>query len=487
MIDKYRNKVEESGVSPVIGVILLVAVTVALVALSTVIVFDIGSDVSDTADITLDVSEKSDGVDVTVVRNENVEQLRVILPDGSTESFDASVGSTAQIQGEAGSYNIVAVLADGSEESINSFRISEESAVESETGVISYNPPAEGILVESYDVDGNLVDSDLTGSDGVYAVEKGEELRVMGSTVSENAMDGDGNIDLNIVADEDEGTTLQGILMEGEGTELSPYEINSASDLQVMNEDLDAHYELNSDIDASGTSEWNDGAGFNPIGDTDVIFTGNLDGQGYEISNLYIDRPDESNVGLIGWMDENTMVNNIGLSNVDITGYDYVGSIIGRNEGTVDNSYAVGDVVGTDDDRTYAGGLVGSSQSTGVISNSYANVDVVASGRVGGLVGDNFMSEVTNSYAVGDVTGDDGVHGLVGQKNGDISNSYWDINSEITEDDVDVSEDDADGTVGLTTEDMQGDDYDTGFENDIVNSDAFIGVTDEYPELQWQE
>ena len=49
----FKAKTTEDAVSPVIGVILLVAVTVALVALATVIVFDIGSDVSDTADATV--------------------------------------------------------------------------------------------------------------------------------------------------------------------------------------------------------------------------------------------------------------------------------------------------------------------------------------------------------------------------------------------------------------------------------------------------
>jgi archaeal flagellin N-terminal-like domain len=43
---KVQEKTSDA-VSPVIGVILLVAVTVALVALATVIVFDIGSDVSE--------------------------------------------------------------------------------------------------------------------------------------------------------------------------------------------------------------------------------------------------------------------------------------------------------------------------------------------------------------------------------------------------------------------------------------------------------
>jgi len=46
------DKQTDSGVSPVIGVILMVAVTVALVALVTVVVFDIGGDVSDSPDAT---------------------------------------------------------------------------------------------------------------------------------------------------------------------------------------------------------------------------------------------------------------------------------------------------------------------------------------------------------------------------------------------------------------------------------------------------
>ena len=82
MIDKYRDKLEEKGVSPVIGVILLVAVTVALVALATVIVFDIGSEVSDTADATVDIQETSTGISVDVIRNENIDELRVLSPMG---------------------------------------------------------------------------------------------------------------------------------------------------------------------------------------------------------------------------------------------------------------------------------------------------------------------------------------------------------------------------------------------------------------------
>ncbi|MEO8401797.1 MAG: filamentous hemagglutinin N-terminal domain-containing protein, partial [Gammaproteobacteria bacterium] len=54
-------------------------------------------------------------------------------------------------------------------------------------------------------------------------------------------------------------------------------------------------YELNNNIDASGTTAWNSGAGFRPIGITNLFagggslfFTGSLDGNNHAIDSLYI-------------------------------------------------------------------------------------------------------------------------------------------------------------------------------------------------------
>ena len=74
----FKAKKTSDAVSPVIVVILLVAVTVALVALATVIVFDIGSDVSDTADATVQLEQTPIGVQATIVRNENVESFSLV-------------------------------------------------------------------------------------------------------------------------------------------------------------------------------------------------------------------------------------------------------------------------------------------------------------------------------------------------------------------------------------------------------------------------
>ena len=54
--------------------------------------------------------------------------------------------------------------------------------------------------------------------------------------------------------------------MTGSGTLLDPYVIYDVNDLQAMENDLAAYYELGQDIDASATVGWNGGLGFKPIG-----------------------------------------------------------------------------------------------------------------------------------------------------------------------------------------------------------------------------
>ena len=413
MINKYRDKLDEKRVPPVIGVILLVAVTVALVALATVIVFDIGSDVSDTADATVDIQETSTGISVDVIRNENIDELRVVSPDGSSQTFDSDVGSSHTIEDGEGSYSIVATLEDGSEETIRTITSSDDSS----SGTVSYNSPVEGVLVESYDSEGDIVDSDLTNANGVYNVKEADELRVNGFTASY------GDVDLNTV-DDNGGTSVPSILMNGDGSSSSPYEISTASDLQAMQEDLNDNYIVVNDINASCTVNWNNGQGFDPIGEWDVRFAGSLDGQNHTISDLSINRLDDNEVGLFGYISEGGEVKNVGVINVNINGDEKVGGLVGRNYGTVSNSYSTGNVTG----KKLVGGLVGENYN-GNISNSYSTGNVtgegeVGEGEVGGLVGQNWGT-VSNSYSTGNVTGEKLVGGLVGNNgNSTISNSY---------------------------------------------------------------
>jgi flagellin-like protein len=91
----FRNQIFSKGVSPVIGVILMVAVTVALVALITVVVFDLGGDVSDSPDATVQLEEESNSVTATVIRNENVQDFTIKFKRQSGTSSTKSLSSTS--------------------------------------------------------------------------------------------------------------------------------------------------------------------------------------------------------------------------------------------------------------------------------------------------------------------------------------------------------------------------------------------------------
>lgn len=73
----------------------------------------------------------------------------------------------------------------------------------------------------------------------------------------------------------------------GDGSSENPYQITNCNQLQEMNSGLTSNYVLMNNVDCSDTVNWNSGAGFLPIGDYFNQFIGNLNGQGYKITNLY--------------------------------------------------------------------------------------------------------------------------------------------------------------------------------------------------------
>ncbi|HOV33817.1 MAG TPA: PASTA domain-containing protein [Candidatus Hydrogenedens sp.] len=186
-------------------------------------------------------------------------------------------------------------------------------------------------------------------------------------------------------------------------------QINSIEELQKVEHDaaypLNGEYELTHNIDASGTKNWNAGEGFNPIG----TFIGKFNGNGYKITGLYINCSGKNSIGLFSCIGSGGEVKNLGLENCWVTGKDYVGGLVGDNEGNIMNSYSTGNVSG----GYYVGGLVGNNYFYSAITDSYSAVVVSGDTYVGGLVGNNNGS-VINSYNTGDVYGNYSVGGLVG-------------------------------------------------------------------------
>ena len=211
----------------------------------------------------------------------------------------------------------------------------------------------------------------------------------------------------------------------GLGTGLDPYLIYDVYGLQAMEEYLSSPFGLHNDIDASGTSNWNSGAGFAPIGNNATPFSGTLNGNSYTISNLFINLPTTNGVGLFGSTSGAT-IENVGLVNADVMGQNAVGGLVGYNlSSSIDNSYVTGSVSGSGS----VGGLVGNSNSSS-ITNSYVTGIIGGSYNVGGLVGWSTSSSIDNSYATGSVSGGNEVGGLVGSfYSGTIANSFYDIDT----------------------------------------------------------
>ena len=207
------------------------------------------------------------------------------------------------------------------------------------------------------------------------------------------------------------------------GCEPMPTEIRNWYDLDAVTENRHSSYILMNDLYSStaGYDELagptaNEGKGWQPIA-VNNTFAGSFDGQGYEIRDLFINRPDESDVGLFGVVETGGVIENVGIVNGDITGYEAVGSLVGYNRGTVRNSYARGNVAGDLD----VGGLVGANDGT--VSNSYSTGAVDGNDLVGGLVGKN-DGTVSTSYSSSSMTGKNGIGGLVGKNDGTVSTSY---------------------------------------------------------------
>jgi hypothetical protein len=244
--------------------------------------------------------------------------------------------------------------------------------------------------------------------------------------------------DVSTIADVSAASTT--ITMNGRYSVTANFakEICDWYDLDAIRDNLGGSYILMNDLDSTtpGYSELasptaNGGKGWEPIGSLFVDpfsshvvdpvdpFTGSLDGQGYEIRDLLIGRPDEDGVALFGCVSEG-VIENLGLVNAEVTGHVYIGGLvgwIGWNGGTVSNSCSTGTVIGDE----HIGGLVGGNWGT--VSNSYSTGTVTGESTVGGLAGGNWGT-VINCYSTGSVTGDNSVGGLAGGNWGTVSDSY---------------------------------------------------------------
>ncbi len=323
---------------------------------------------------------------------------------------------------------------------------------------------------------------------------------------------------------------------DGNGSEANPWQIASHTNLLWMSlnpNTFDDYYIQMADIDATDTQNWFDGEGFLPIANNSQRFTGTYNGDGYQISNLYIDRPDQRYIGLFGFTAAAT-IDDVHLTNVSIHGQSAVGALIGgKRNGDVGSCSATGTLTVEQDTggNSYAGGLIGRNEAFESISSNiiecFADVDVTATGDfVGGLTGNNRAGYpgyeggtilIENCYAQGDVSGDEKTGGLIGNQDGTDSGTievnhcyssgavtgtggligtctHGTINSSFWDTETSGQSSSAGGT-GLTTAEMQNffTYMDSGWDfmgESLNGTENYWGLNSEenggYPFLAWQ-
>ena len=163
-----------------------------------------------------------------------------------------------------------------------------------------------------------------------------------------------------------------------------------------------------------------------------VRFEGAFDGAGHAVHGLRINQPTTAYQGLFGNVGADGSVRNLTVTNVDIIGQYYVGSIAGRSFGTLSNctvaascsvsgtAYSVGGVVGCAEGTLFkcfngadvtgdsaVGGVAGEANNT--TTNCHNGGAVRAHGSVGGVAGIALgaLSDCSNSGAVVSVSGED--------------------------------------------------------------------------------
>lgn len=303
-------------------------------------------------------------------------------------------------------------------------------------------------------------------------------------------------------------------LFDGLGTEDSPYLIQNIEDLVELSSSVnlgnsydEMYFSLTNTLDfedsdsyeKSVTKDFGDinnngvveelivelttGSGFIPIGNVSNNFKGNFDGNNNKIENLYIENNNSelTRIGLFGQV-QNSTISNLGISGLVKTnvvanvgafvgdaddsviincyneakiysgaGSYSIGGLAGAFDGTIKNSYNIGDVfngnntgglVGITDNLlvescynigslnkegigNHLGGLIGRDTSHGsnlVILNSYnsgeINFDIndSATNNIGGIVGRIYGTiEINNSFNESDIITASGVYRISNQ------------------------------------------------------------------------
>jgi hypothetical protein len=212
----------------------------------------------------------------------------------------------------------------------------------------------------------------------------------------------------------------------GNGKTDDPYLISTTEELNSIGHNprlMNSYFKLIKNVDLKNID-------FYVIGNEMFPFKGIFDGAGHIILNLNITGGEY--LGLFGILTSEAEIKNTGVVDVNIiSSEDYIGGLVGKNDGTITGCYSTGTVRG----HWWVGGLVGFN-GVGFITQCYSHCTASGDQFVGGLLGRNGyltftddlpLVNVIHCYSTGAVRGNLSVGGLIGYNWCTIENSFWDI------------------------------------------------------------
>lgn len=209
----------------------------------------------------------------------------------------------------------------------------------------------------------------------------------------------------------------------GDGTELNPFQISNAEELNKVRNYLDEekYFIIVNSIDLS-PAQWSDGEGWVPVGNAAKPFIGNISAQWdpvgeryYPVDNLKINRnsTDAGPQGLFG-VANNGSISNLVLTNVAVKGGTNTvctGALVGQ---AYDLTIQGVDVSGKVEAAYNVGGIVGCLTES-QISISTSTAEIAGLNIIGGIAGQTEKSVFTQCVNQGEVKGYQNIGGITGK------------------------------------------------------------------------
>lgn len=233
-------------------------------------------------------------------------------------------------------------------------------------------------------------------------------------------IDGDKSLDVYLSEVDVYDGTSKSESLEGNGTEESPYLIQSVADLAYFKDlvggdsDLtNVHFKLTKSIDLSKTTDFRIGV--------NGKFEGIFDGNNCVIKGINLDSTQTRN-SLFYQTASSAKIMNL-TTKGEIKGAQYCGGIVGQNEGEISNCKSFVNIEQNGGNGT--GGICGGNKGKVLDCENYGNITCTNSSnnKTSGIIGaGEGGSYVENSINYGNVTGYRFVAGVVGENQSAASN-----------------------------------------------------------------